>query len=78
MTLKWIIVAVLFAGEVPVNSKLFALDPDKVKTEAECRKVVEELAEEVKKAEAELWATCVQVKRPVKLKPQFYIEGGNT
>jgi hypothetical protein len=39
MILKWVIAGVLFVGDQPINSKLFALDPAEYKTAADCEKI---------------------------------------
>lgn len=60
--MTWIIVAIFFIGDAPMNSKLFALDPEQVKTQAECRVELAKLLEIAKKREADMWAECVEVK----------------
>lgn len=63
MIIKWIVVAFAFMGDVPANSRIFLLDPEVVKTEADCRAEIAKLAEKARKSEVDLWAECVEVKR---------------
>jgi hypothetical protein len=63
MIVKWIIVALAFVGDVPTNSRIFLLDPDIVKSEADCRAEIEKLAVSAKKHDVDLWAECIEIKR---------------
>lgn len=63
MILKWAIAAVLIVGGVPVNRQLFLLNPEQVKTEADCLLLVEETRIGINKEspEAVLVAKCVEL-----------------
>ena len=63
MTLKWLIVVLVFAGDIPMDRKVFLLDPDVTKTEADCRGDLEKLRFAAKEASVDLWADCIEVKR---------------
>lgn len=63
MTIKWIIVALAFVGDVPTNSRIFLLDPEVVKSEADCRAEIAKLAEAAKARSVDLWAECIEVRR---------------
>jgi hypothetical protein len=64
--MKWLIVAALFMGDVPLNLKAFALDPENVKTAADCQRELDAMQKEAKALSADIWGACVEVKRDVK------------
>ena len=66
MMLKWIIVVIVFVGDVPVDRRVLWLDPDKVTTQSECRGWADKLVNVGKENDAEVWAECIEVKRDVK------------
>jgi hypothetical protein len=81
MILKWVIAGVLFVGDQPINSKLFALDPAEYKTAADCERIRADMQKQAAEAEVSIWLKCVEVDfKPPKppIKPQRYIQGGNT
>lgn len=63
MILKWCVVVVLLMGDVPLHRQLFLFDPEEVKTEADCQKLVAELIENVKKERpgVTVKAKCVDI-----------------
>lgn len=71
MILKWAIAFVLMAGDVPVKRHLLLLDPDEIKTAADCATFVTLLEKEAAKASLGIWAKCIEVdyKPPAKGKP---------
>lgn len=64
MIVKWVIVAVVFAGEVPIQRHVLFFDPDVVKTEADCNAKIAEL--KTLNQLADIWAKCLEVKRDAK------------
>lgn len=74
MILKWAIAAVLMMGEVPMERRLFILDPAIVKTQAECEALIGNLAGEIAKAQPDwtLVAKCVDIEyhAPAKTLPR--------
>lgn len=71
MILKWAIAFVLFAGDVPIDRRLFLLDPDDTKTQAQCREAVVILEKEAAKQGLGVWAECIEInyKAPDPKKP---------
>ena len=63
MILKWAIAAVLIVGNVPVQRQLFMLDPETVKTEADCLALIEETRQGLKaeKPDSVLVAKCIEL-----------------
>jgi hypothetical protein len=62
--MKWLVVVVLFFGDVPTSSKIFRLDPERVKTAADCEVERFEMMELAAKMKADAWMACVEVQRP--------------
>lgn len=71
--MKWLIVAIAFVGDVPINSKIFTLDPAEVQTAERCQKDADDLIARGKERGVEIWAACLEVKRDVK--PQSHPGG---
>lgn len=73
--MKWLIVAILFVGDTPVNSKIFPLDPGSYKTLADCEKELADFKAEAKENKADVWAACIEVKRDGKSNPLPSVPG---
>lgn len=62
---KYIMVVILYDSGIPTQSRIFPM-PDA----AECKAAKVELETEAKEKGVDVWAACVEVKRPPPLKKQ--------
>ena len=64
-TFKYIMVVIVYENGDPVTSRIFPM-PDA----AECKGAKEELEAEAAEKKVDVWAACVEVKRPPPLRKQ--------
>lgn len=62
--IHWLVIAILYIGGVPANSKIFVLDPGEVKTAKDCEAKKKEMLAEAKELKADVWLKCVEVLKP--------------
>lgn len=58
---QWVIIAALYSGPVVANSKIFMLDADEYKTEADCEKLRADLIKEAESGGLTVRAKCVNL-----------------
>jgi hypothetical protein len=68
--MKWIVLALLFVNGIPVNSRIYEMDPEQVKTEADCKAEVAVMQEVAKKRNADVFLKCIEVPERPKFKKE--------
>lgn len=69
--MKWIVLAILFVNGIPVNDRVFLLDPAEVKTRDDCMKELAKMKSVAEKRGADVFLECIDVNRvPPKFKKE--------